>query len=148
MNPPAIRNTTFAGANTVMLLVALWQLPGLVFVHAWLIPMLLINTMVNIRGMSQHTLLEEHHGDEVRGTRTILTNPVTAFFMCNENFHLEHHLHPRVPWYHLPQVHALLQSELRAQGAPYIPSYFAFVRAFIAGSIRRSPLGDKRRSGG
>ncbi len=42
--------------------------------------------MVNIRGMSQHTLLE-HSDDDVLGTRTILTSPVVRFFMCNENFH-------------------------------------------------------------
>ena len=125
------------------LLVLLWQLPLTIVLHAWAIPMLIINTFVNIRGMSQHTLLEEHHGDDVRGTRTILTNPVTAFFMCNENFHLEHHLYPGVPWYHLPRVHGLLRSELVARGAPFIPSYFAFVREFVIGSFRRSPLGAK-----
>ncbi|HSI87006.1 MAG TPA: fatty acid desaturase, partial [Candidatus Methylacidiphilales bacterium] len=33
--------------------------------HGWLMPMVFINTMVNIRGMSQHTLLE-HATDEVQ----------------------------------------------------------------------------------
>ncbi len=113
---------------------------GTILLHAWLIPMLVINTLVNIRGMSQHTLLE-HADDEIRGTRSILTNPVTAFFMCNENYHLEHHLYPGVPWYHLPQLHRALKTELLARGAPYIPSYFAFVREFVVGSLRRSPLG-------
>lgn len=120
------------------------RLPVPVLVHGWLIPMLFINTFVNIRGMSQHTLLEEHHGDPVRGTRTILTNPVTAFFMCNENYHLEHHLYPGVPWYHLPRIHRVLRAELVRSGAPFIPSYFAFVREFVVGSFRRSPLGHRR----
>ncbi len=126
----------------------LWGwVPHPAVVHAWLIPMLLINTMVNIRGMSQHTLLEEHHGDPVRGTRSILTNRVTAFFMCNENYHLEHHLYPGIPWYELPRVHAELRERLAQGGAPFIPSYFAFVREFIAGSLRRSPLGQPRERG-
>lgn len=111
--------------------------------HGWLVPMLFINTMVNIRGMSQHTLLE-HASDEVRGTRTILTYPLVRFFMCNENYHLEHHLYPGVPWHHLPAVHAALKPELQAQGAPYIRSYGAFVREFMVHSIRRSPLGWKK----
>ncbi len=129
-----------------LLVYGLTQLPFMLVLHAWLIPMLIINTFVNIRGMSQHTLLEAFHGDPVRGTRSILTNRVTAFFMCNENYHLEHHLYPRVPWYQLPRVHALLAEDLRRQGAPFIRSYFEFVREFIAGSFRRSPLGQRRAS--
>lgn len=109
-------------------------------IHGWLIPMLWINTMVNIRGMSQHTLLE-HEADLIRGTRTILTTPLVRFFMCNENYHLEHHLYPAVPWYHLPRLHQELKSDLMQQGAPYIPSYFSFVRDFIAASCQRQPVG-------
>ena len=125
------------------LALAIWLVPWPALLHLWLIPMLLINTMVNVRGMSQHTLLEEHHGDPVRGTRSILTNRVTAFFMCNENYHLEHHLHPGVPWFQLPRLHAALRERLIAEGAPFIPSYAAFVREFVVGSLRRSPLGQK-----
>lgn len=111
--------------------------------HGWVIPMLIINTMVNIRGMSQHTLLE-HCNDEVRGTRSILTSPVVRFFMCNENYHLEHHLYPGVPWHHLPKVHDALEPALRQQGAPYISSYHSFVAEFIRGSLKRSPLGWRK----
>lgn len=110
-------------------------------IHGWLIPMLFINTMVNIRGMSQHTLLE-HEWDLIRGTRTILTNPVTRFFMCNENYHLEHHLYPAVPWYNLCRLHDELKDELVSRDAPYIESYFAFVRDFAVASFRRSPVGS------
>ncbi|MEP0871353.1 fatty acid desaturase [Trichocoleus desertorum AS-A10] len=121
--------------------VVLSPIPRSLLVHGWLIPMLLINGMVNIRGMSQHTLLE-HETDLIRGTRTLLTNPVTRFFMCNENYHLEHHLYPAVPWYHLPQLHKELQAELESRGAPYLPSYFDFVREFVVASIRRTSVGS------
>jgi len=113
--------------------------PGQWLVHGWLIPMIIINTLVNIRGMSQHTFLE-HQSDPILGTRSILTNPVTAFFMCNENYHLEHHLYPGIPWYNLPRVHQALGQELAERGAPFISSYFAFVREFVVKSFRRSPL--------
>lgn len=128
---------------TVLLVWLAWTfVPAVWLWHGWLMPMLFINTMVNIRGMSQHTLLE-HANDEVRGTRTILTRPLVRFFMCNENYHLEHHLFPGVPWHHLPEVHASLSPSLREQGAPYIRSYSAFVREFFIHSLRRSPLGWK-----
>lgn len=110
--------------------------PWPVLLHAWVIPMVIINTLVNIRGMSQHTFLTQS-SHPVRGSRTILSNPVTRFFMCNENYHLEHHLYPRVPWYNLPVLHQSLRTELVEQGAPFIPSYFSFVRGVFSGALMR-----------
>ena len=127
----------------VMVFVLISPIPTAWIWHGWIIPMLIINTMVNIRGMSQHTLLE-HADDEIRGTRSILTVPIVRFFMCNENYHLEHHLYPGVPWHHLPKVHVALADRLRKQGAPYISSYHSFVAEFIRGSLKRSPLGWRK----
>lgn len=115
-------------------------IPTEYLIHGWVIPMLFINTMVNIRGMSQHTLLE-HATDVIKGTRSILTNRVTTFFMCNENYHLEHHLYPGVPWYHLPELHHTLKDELKEQGAPFVPSYAAFVREFVQATVMGKPVG-------
>ncbi|CAN5866234.1 fatty acid desaturase [soil metagenome] len=131
-------------AITALMVGAVWlsPIPAVSIWHGWLIPMLFINTMVNIRGMSQHTLLE-HANDEIQGTRTILTSPVVRFFMCNENYHLEHHLYPGVPWHHLPEVHEALKDELTTRGAPYIPSYTFFVGEFMRHSVNRSPLGRR-----
>ena len=139
---PSARRWVLFEVSLLILLVTVGALllPWLWLLHGWLIPMAVINTLVNIRGMSQHTFLE-HQSDTVRGTRSILTNPVTAFFMCNENYHLEHHLYPTIPWYNLPRVHEALRDELKARGAPFIGSYFAFVCEFIVKSLRRSPLG-------
>ena len=100
-----------AGSAFVAFL-ALGPLPTSWVLLGWAAPMAVINTLVNIRGMSQHTLLAAP-ASVVEGTRTILGNPVSRFFMCNENYHLEHHLYPAVPHYRLPALHAAL----RAQGA-------------------------------
>lgn len=126
-------------AGCVVLSVLAWKLlPAGWLLHLWLGPMLFINTMVNIRGMSQHTLLE-HSDDEILGTRSILTGPVVRFFMCNENYHLEHHLFPGIPWYRLSSAHQILGPELRERGAPFIKSYSSFVGQFIRHSIERGP---------
>ncbi len=124
------------------LVALIWNsgIPVAWMIHGWLIPMMFINVMVNIRGMSQHTLLE-NSSSPILGTRTILTVPIVRFFMCNENYHLEHHLYPGIPWHHLPQTHSILRASLQVAGAPYIRSYAAFVREFLIHSIERSPLG-------
>jgi len=44
--------------------------------------------------------------------------------MCNENYHLEHHLYPGVPWYRLSEVHAALREELAARVRPTSPLTF------------------------
>jgi fatty acid desaturase len=123
--------------------IGIWKLglPTALLIHGWLIPMVIINTIVNIRGMSQHTLLE-HEQDPVRGSRTLLCGPITRFFMCNENYHLEHHLYPGVPWYNLPKLHQALHQSLLDQGATYLPSYLAFVQEFAIASLARTSFGS------
>ena len=121
-----------------LLLVA--PLPPSWLVFGWLIPMVFINTLVNIRGMSQHTLLDAP-SEIVAGTRTILGTPLSRFFMCNENYHLEHHLYAGVPWYHLPALHAALRPGLEAARAPYIAGYLSFVRDFVMASLSGRPRG-------
>ena len=125
------------GAVVLGLSLAIAFVPAPVLVWGWLAPMVVINTLVNIRGMSQHTFLPEAD-HPIRGSRTILSNPVTRFFMCNENYHLEHHLYPRVPWYNLPAVHRRVKQELADNGAPFIPSYLSFVRDYVFGSLGRA----------
>lgn len=119
-------------------------IPGTYLFYGWLLPMIVINSFVNIRGMSQHTLLPKPN-DPVLGSRTILSNPITRYFMCNENYHLEHHLFPRVPWYRLPELHRELNADLQAQSATFIPGYLSFAWQFVITSFRRSPLGPVTR---
>ncbi len=105
--------------------------PGFqVLLHAWLLPMLCVHFLVNLRGMSQHTLLE-HANDALHGSRSIRSTPWGRFFLCNENYHLEHHLYPAVPWYNLPRLHHALLPMLEREGAPRIPSYLSFLAEFL-----------------
>ena len=64
------------------------------------------------------------------------SNRFVSFFMCNLNYHIEHHLYPAVPWYNLRHVHRLLAHELRATGAQIYPSYTAFLRDLARWVVR------------
>lgn len=90
----------------------------------WLLPMLtVIQPVLRLRAICEH------------GATTDLTSPLTAarsnntsgtlgnwlaravLFPHHVNYHLEHHLYPAVPHYHLPQLHRLLQEKNALQGA-------------------------------
>lgn len=44
-------------------------------------------------------------------TRTIYLGPITGFLYLNMQYHLEHHLYPNVPYYHLPALHQVIKDK-------------------------------------
>lgn len=119
--------------------------PVEVWLWAWALPMVVVHFVTNVRGMSQHTCLGpvgdpvERH--PVLGTRSFASWGLTRFFMCNENFHLEHHLYPQVPWYHLPALHHALRPGMEELNAPMHGGYDDFVREFVWASVVNRPVG-------
>ncbi|GAB5445253.1 fatty acid desaturase [Gymnodinialimonas sp.] len=53
------------------------------------------------------TFLEHQAHERARGRTVIVEDrgPL-AFLFLNNNFHVVHHMHPKVPWYRLPQLYA------------------------------------------
>ncbi len=104
---------------------------------SWLLPLCVVAAMTNVRGFTQHGIADAH--DPFLASRSMHPNPVVSFLLLHENLHLEHHLFPEVPSYHLAAVHRLI--------APRLPravvgrSYLAFVGRFLAATIRRTPPG-------
>lgn len=105
--------------------VAIALLPGRVFLHSWVFPALFARQLTNVRTLAEHVLTGHEH--RLAATRTVVSNPFVAFFMCNLNYHIEHHLFPAVPWYRLRRLHALLDDQLRRSAAQVYPSYTRFL---------------------
>src|SRR3546814_5481474 len=67
------------------------------------------------------------------GTRSVISNPVNAFFWNNINWHIGHHAYPTVPWYNLVELHGLLEKQIAASGAvvdkSYLRIYFKAIRS-------------------
>ena len=57
----------------------------------------------------------KHHGlgvgDPWTNTRAMETSPLVGFLWSNTQYHLEHHLFPRVPFHRMPALRALLREE-------------------------------------
>jgi len=125
---------------------ALWLLPMDSFLKTWFFPWLVAAQITSFRGLPEHALTTG--GNAFTATRTILSNRFVRFMSCNANYHLDHHLFPGIPWYHLPKVHALLKTEYEQAGSPvfrsYTEFYVDFIKASRAGIIPNVRLIPKR----
>jgi fatty acid desaturase len=104
-------------------------LPAPVMVKAWLLPLLVGGQVANMRGIAEHGMTTP--GNELINARTVTTNPVFSFLMCNINYHLDHHLYPGIPWYKVPRVNAILEEEYAKAGSSVYRSYVRFLGDFV-----------------
>ena len=45
-------------------------------------------------------------------TRTVKLNPILEFLYWNMNYHIEHHMFPKIPFYNLKKLHVFLESDM------------------------------------
>lgn len=66
------------------------------------------------------TFLEHQAHERARGRTVIIEDrgPL-AFLFLNNNLHVVHHMHPRVPWYQLPKLYAANKDRYLAQNFSY-----------------------------
>ena len=91
----------------------------------------------NMTGILQHAGLRENVADHRLNTRTVIMNPISRFLYLNMNYHIEHHMFPMVPYYHLPALHSLIKHDL----PPPSPSIFAAYAEILP--ILRRQLGGE-----
>ena len=126
------------------MLAALWTaaallVPSTVLIWGWLAALPVVALMVQVRGLTQHGLTDRH--DALLSSRTVRPHPVVAFLLFNENYHLEHHLFPEVPSYHLPALHRAAWDHLprTCEGTSYL--------GFLGASSSSRWRWTRRRSG-
>jgi fatty acid desaturase len=124
--------------------VVAWTTPGDVLLWAWFLPAVLVGYFTNIRGFTQHGITRA--ADPFLASRTMKPHPLIAFCLLNENYHLEHHLFPEVPSYHLRQLHDLIGPRLprAVTGRSYCGFLARFLRATL--TLDRTPIGKLQRN--
>ena len=75
------------------------------------LPTMLGGTLRHLFALSQHVGLAQNVYDHRMNTRTIYLGPITGFLYLNMQYHLEHHLYPNVPYYHLPALHQVIKDK-------------------------------------
>ena len=113
--------------------------PAYVLLWGWLAPLVCTGFLINIRGFTQHGITDAR--DPFLASRSIYPSRLTAFFLLNENLHLEHHLFPEIPSHHLPAVRALLTDRVprRVTGRSYLGFVCAFLRRTL--TLDERPIG-------
>jgi fatty acid desaturase len=107
------------------------------FLLLWVLPILTwVKMIMRIRSIAEHFAVDH---DTYAQTRTTLPSFLERLLVAprNINFHIEHHLYPSVPFFRLPQLHALLMKDAVFQSKAHVTStYFGVLRECVSG-VRR-----------
>jgi fatty acid desaturase len=87
----------------------------------------------HLMGLALHAGLSEDVYDHRLNTRTVILNPVLRFLNANMNYHIEHHMFPMVPFYRLPELHAMIRSDC----PPPYPGIWAAWKEIIPMLVRQ-----------
>ena len=88
----------------------------------WLWPMLFFSVFNSLRFIAEHYETPWGQGN-LLGTRTVTSNRVHSFFWNNINWHIGHHVYPKVPWHNLVRLHERLAPQIAAMGGVVDPGY-------------------------
>ncbi|MFV2003041.1 MAG: fatty acid desaturase, partial [Paracoccaceae bacterium] len=118
----------------------LWHLAGLVVLGLWLIYVAqmplwayLVAAYMGLAVLKIRTFLE-HRANDRASRRTVIIEDrgPLAFVFLNNNLHVVHHTHPKLPWYRIPAVFAENRARyLNQNDAYYYRSYGEVFRKFF-----------------
>jgi fatty acid desaturase len=109
------------------------------FLLLWVVPILTwLKMVMRIRSIAEHFAIENEH--VYTPTRTTLPSLFERFFVAprNINFHIEHHLYPSVPFFRLPQLHAMLMRDATFRSKAHVTSTYWGVLRECVGSRRHA----------
>ena len=111
----------------VLVLVSLTPLP----LWAYLVAAYGANSLLRIR-----TFLEHQSHEKARGRTVIIEDrgPL-AFLFLNNNLHVVHHIHPKVPWYGLPAVYRANRARYLRHNEGYC--FASYGAVFLKFGLRR-----------
>jgi fatty acid desaturase len=140
---PAVSMVTFVAADLRVIRAGdrrvlagwLWHIPSVAVALAWVwwaaVPIWawLVACYVGLSLLKIRTFLEHQAHERVRGRTVVIEDrgPLAWLFL-NNNYHVVHHMHPRVPWYRLPGLYAANRERYLARNEGY--AYRSYAEVF------------------
>ncbi len=84
-----------------------------------------------VYGLTQHAGLAENVLDHRLNCRTVYMNPIHRYLYWNMGYHVEHHMFPLVPYHALPQLHALIKTDMPAPYHGLLEAYREIVPTLL-----------------
>ena len=124
---PAIRLESLAMIGLYLCLTIASATAGLTeLLTVWIIPLLLGQPFLRAYLLAEHAACPQVD-NRFENTRTLLTTPLLRRLAWNMPYHTEHHVYPAVPFFRLPDAHALANPHLQQLE----PGYRSFHQRFI-----------------
>ena len=108
-----------------------------VYINSWL-PIIMIllppfygNTILMICAMTQHAGLQDNVKDHRKSTRTVILNPFFSFLYSKMEYHIEHHIFPKIPCYNLKAFHKVIKDQMPSPKIGVIDAYKEIIPAIF-----------------
>ena len=113
----------------------LWHLPALALVVWWMVALgqmpvwaFVLSSYAALSILQVRTFLEHQAHARARGRTVIIEDRgLLAFLFLNNNLHVVHHMHPKLPWYRLPALYFPNRARYLARNDGYMFASYAEV---------------------
>jgi fatty acid desaturase len=125
--------------NMSRLYVFLWLLviSLSIYLQSWLLVIMIIlppfygNTILMICGMTQHAGLADNVKDHRKSSRTVIMNPLFSFLYSNMEYHIEHHIFPKIPCHNLKNFHQEVKDQMPKPHKGILQAYKSIIPAIL-----------------
>ena len=104
----------------------------------YVIPRIVGGVSMQFFTIIQHAEMEEDQHDLRRSCRSFDTNWLGRFLYCHINYHIEHHLYPKVPFHALPALQKELGDQLPEPEQGAFAINFRVLKTVLNRSLNRS----------
>jgi len=113
------------GVTTVLVWVV-----GICHIPVWAYLALMVYPSISL---SQLRSFAEHraHADPHQRTTVVEAHPLLALIFLNNNLHIAHHAHPKLPWYRLPDAWRQMRRDKADSGVIFAGGYGQIVRGYL-----------------